>query len=161
MMTPNKLSPHSTPCTFLGYPADHKGYRCFDLTTRKVITSWHVIFDESQFSFMEMPTSTLAPSLPRLPMSSTTMMIRLDANNPHASVLVHRTHPPLTHLWRARRQGPTQVSVPVSILPLPHHWRACPRRINHLGLARVPASGTYPHLPQLRWVHRNPTCCKR
>ena len=35
----------------MGYPADHRGYRCFDLTTRRVITSRHVIFDEHTFPF--------------------------------------------------------------------------------------------------------------
>lgn len=35
IMTPHKLSPRSTPCVFLGYPSDHKGYRCLNLDTQK------------------------------------------------------------------------------------------------------------------------------
>ena len=31
--TPHKLAPRSTRCVFLGYPLEHKGYRCFDLTS--------------------------------------------------------------------------------------------------------------------------------
>jgi hypothetical protein len=54
--TPNKLSPRSTSCAFLGYPADHKGYRCFDLASHKVITSRHMVFDEAQFSFIAIPS---------------------------------------------------------------------------------------------------------
>jgi hypothetical protein len=49
---PHKLSARSTPCVILGYPANHRGYRCLDLQTRQVITSRHVIFDRhgSRFS---------------------------------------------------------------------------------------------------------------
>lgn len=47
----NKLSPHSTACVLLGYPADHRGYRCFDLSTCRVITSRHVVFDKNNFPF--------------------------------------------------------------------------------------------------------------
>jgi histone deacetylase 1/2 len=44
--TPNKLSARSCACVFLGYLSDHRGYRCFDLATRRVINSHHVSFDE-------------------------------------------------------------------------------------------------------------------
>lgn len=49
-------------CVLLGYPADHRSYRCLDLATRHVITSRHVVFDEDQFPFRsehsdEIPTT--------------------------------------------------------------------------------------------------------
>jgi hypothetical protein len=46
---PHKLAPCSTHCVFLGYSPDHKGYRCFDLTSCRVLISCHVVFDESDF----------------------------------------------------------------------------------------------------------------
>ena len=49
--TRHKLSPRSTPCVFLGYPPSQKGYRCLDLSTRKIIISRHVVFDETHFPF--------------------------------------------------------------------------------------------------------------
>ena len=45
--TTHKLQPRSTRCVFIGYPREHKGYRCFDLSSRRVIVSRHVIFDEA------------------------------------------------------------------------------------------------------------------
>jgi hypothetical protein len=36
---------------FLGYPLAHKGYLCLDISTRHVIISCHVAFDEFSFPF--------------------------------------------------------------------------------------------------------------
>jgi hypothetical protein len=47
----HKLAPRSTACVFMGYPSSHKGYRCLDISTRKIIISRHVVFDESTFAF--------------------------------------------------------------------------------------------------------------
>jgi hypothetical protein len=47
----NKLSPRSTLCVFLGYPSEHKGYRCLDLSSNRIIISRHVTFDETSFPF--------------------------------------------------------------------------------------------------------------
>lgn len=51
--SPHKLAARSTPCVFIGYPADHRGYRCFNPATGRVITSRHVIFDEDVFPFRD------------------------------------------------------------------------------------------------------------
>jgi hypothetical protein len=57
----HKLSPRSTRCVLLGYPQEHKGYCCFDLTTRKIIISRQVVFDETSFPYTDGTTSS-APS---------------------------------------------------------------------------------------------------
>ena len=49
----HKLAPHSTLCVFLSYYAHHKGYRCLDLSSNRVIISRHVIFNETAFPFAE------------------------------------------------------------------------------------------------------------
>ncbi|KAG7600292.1 GAG-pre-integrase domain [Arabidopsis suecica] len=49
--TPHKLAPRSVPCAFLGYPTDHRGFRCLDMSTKKIILSRHVTFDEASFPF--------------------------------------------------------------------------------------------------------------
>ncbi|CAJ2641560.1 unnamed protein product [Trifolium pratense] len=49
--TRNKLQPRSKPCVFLGYPSNHRGYKCLDLSNHKIFISRHVIFDENVFPF--------------------------------------------------------------------------------------------------------------
>jgi hypothetical protein len=39
---PHKLAPRSTRFVFLRYSLDHKGYRCLDITTHRVIVSRHI-----------------------------------------------------------------------------------------------------------------------
>lgn len=55
----HKLSPRSTPCLFLGYPSNHRGYRCLDLKTNCIIISRHVTFKEDMFPADEKETRTM------------------------------------------------------------------------------------------------------
>ncbi|KAJ9549163.1 hypothetical protein OSB04_021706 [Centaurea solstitialis] len=47
----HKLAPRSSACVYLGPSTDHRGYRCLDLITQKVIISRHINFDETYFPF--------------------------------------------------------------------------------------------------------------
>jgi hypothetical protein len=80
----HKLAPRSTAYVFLGYPSSHKGYRCLDLTTRRIIISRHVVFDEMQFPFSADPTSALPSSLDFLVTGHTVPVPRTAATTPHA-----------------------------------------------------------------------------
>jgi len=58
-VTPTYLLLHLTNslpgllCVFIGYSTHHKGYRCLNLSSNRVIISRHVIFDETSFPFAE------------------------------------------------------------------------------------------------------------
>jgi len=67
----HKLSPRSTLCVFLGYSAHHKGYRCLDLSSNRVIISRHVTFDESAFRFAERSSSSTPADLEFLDATNT------------------------------------------------------------------------------------------
>jgi hypothetical protein len=54
--TPHELAPRSCRCVFLGYSSDHKGYRCLDLTTNRLLVFRHIVFDESSFLFASSST---------------------------------------------------------------------------------------------------------
>nr|GEW17814.1 putative reverse transcriptase domain-containing protein [Tanacetum cinerariifolium] len=47
----HKLAPRSALCVFIGYSTQYKGYRCFDLSTRRMYIACHAQFDETVFPF--------------------------------------------------------------------------------------------------------------
>ncbi|GJT45304.1 ribonuclease H-like domain-containing protein [Tanacetum coccineum] len=55
----HKLEPCATPSILLGHAFNHRGYRCLDLKTNKIIISRHVTFDETVFPYV-----STQPALP-------------------------------------------------------------------------------------------------
>jgi hypothetical protein len=79
--TTHKLSARSSACVLLGYPSDHRGYRCFDLATRHVFTSWHVTFDEHEFPFRQaLPASPSSGSMPTVHDPTTDVVVQPSTN---------------------------------------------------------------------------------
>jgi hypothetical protein len=60
--TNNKLGARATPSLFLGHATNHRGYRCLDLNTNKIILSRHVTFDKTVFPFATMTSPTTTPT---------------------------------------------------------------------------------------------------
>ncbi|CAL1397617.1 unnamed protein product [Linum trigynum] len=47
--SPHKLAPRSRQCVFLGYSLIQSAYYCYDLLSKRLFTSRHVLFDEQVF----------------------------------------------------------------------------------------------------------------
>ncbi|CAI7880720.1 unnamed protein product, partial [Closterium sp. NIES-54] len=65
-LSADKLSPRATPCVFLGFPPDAPGWQFYHPTSRRVLSSQDVTFDESVPYYRLFPYRT--PSLPPPPL---------------------------------------------------------------------------------------------
>ncbi|GKE34552.1 ribonuclease H-like domain-containing protein [Tanacetum coccineum] len=96
----HKLEPCSTPCIFLGYPSNHRGYRCLDLASNKIIISRHVRFDEDVFPFGNVtPSNTptydfLLPHIQTTTNVPTTEPFVQHMNEPNTPITPHHITPP-------------------------------------------------------------------
>ncbi|CAI7750084.1 unnamed protein product [Closterium sp. NIES-53] len=67
--TADKLSSHAVPCVFLGFPPDTPGWQFYHPTSRRVLSSQDVTFDESVSYYHLFPYRTASPppsaALPR------------------------------------------------------------------------------------------------
>ncbi|KAJ9548019.1 hypothetical protein OSB04_020562 [Centaurea solstitialis] len=138
---PHKLAPRSSACVYLGPSTDHRGYRCLDLITQKVIISRHVVFDETHFPFPDFqpqPSSEeyesfdvddSPPSLPPIPdavvtppESSTTTSSSSSAEPSQPPAPATTSGHPMTTRSRTGSLKPKQIfnlSVTSDISPIP------------------------------------------
>ncbi|CAI5929969.1 unnamed protein product [Closterium sp. NIES-65] len=65
-LSADKLSPRAAPCVFLGFPPDAHGWQFYHPTSRRVLSSQDITFDESVPYYRLFPYRT--PSLPPLPL---------------------------------------------------------------------------------------------
>lgn len=97
---PNKLTPISISCIFLGYAPMQKGYYCLDLLTRKVYTSRHVVFNEDIFPYQTISTTSSPhtnqtrqphPPLTLVPISALQPATIMHSDQPSTAPSAHTT----------------------------------------------------------------------
>jgi hypothetical protein len=59
----NKFDPKTVLCIFVEYSDKHKEYKCFHPSSKKMIISRHVVFDESFFPYKQKIQNYITPSL--------------------------------------------------------------------------------------------------
>ncbi|CAI7817777.1 unnamed protein product, partial [Closterium sp. NIES-53] len=64
--TADKLSSRAVPCVFLGFPPDAPGWQFYHPTSRLVLSSQDVTFDESVSHYRLFPYCTASPPPPPL-----------------------------------------------------------------------------------------------
>jgi hypothetical protein len=114
-MSAHKLAARSTACVFLGYPSSHKGYRRLDLSSRRIIISRHIVFDESIFPF----TSTD----PITDTSTSDSLLDVDEDTVHCS-----TNPAAIH---------SHGHPPVSVVAPPPRRQATAPYVDHSGCCSI------------------------
>ncbi|KAJ9542159.1 hypothetical protein OSB04_028665 [Centaurea solstitialis] len=124
--TPHKLAPRSTPCVFLGYPSQHRGFRCLDLSTRHTSPIMRDILHSHHLP----PTPTVPSTTPlsSMALSPSSNQSSADIPGPHlppslpsvSSPTPHPTHP-MTTCSKSGIVKPTQrLNLhTTSITPLP------------------------------------------
>ncbi|CAI5996946.1 unnamed protein product [Closterium sp. NIES-65] len=65
-LSADKLSPRAVPCVFLGFPPDAPGWQIYHPTSRRVLSSQDVTFDESLPNYRLFPYRTAPLPLPPL-----------------------------------------------------------------------------------------------
>ena len=88
---PNKLSPRSIPCIFLGYNPSYKGFRCLDLTTNRLYITRHAQFDETHFLSLD---SSQAQPLSSLHISNFLEPCLFHTDLPSSSTAPYSQHVP-------------------------------------------------------------------
>ena len=156
------LDSHTTECIYLGFEEGYKGFKCWNPATKKLVISRDVIFDESSFPGLIMPSSGQdiaimvddPPEPPRRPIRS--------PERPYAAPVPPRAPaPPFVPPWPPLPDSPPVVHarlpeppvrppsplVPPRAAPAPRVPPAVPRRpLRAFGSEPPEAGPSHPYL---------------
>jgi hypothetical protein len=154
--TSHKLAPRSTACVFLGYPSSHKGYRCLDLATKRIIISRHVVFDETLFPFSAVSSSTSDLDFLSAPNPAATRVAApslRDVERPRPSPLLHEDDDPAILVRGPLLQALPLEQVTASPPPAPAPVPPAPLPADPRAIIRVYSRRPRPHRHSRRLCH--------
>ncbi|PRQ55598.1 putative RNA-directed DNA polymerase [Rosa chinensis] len=172
--TTHKFAPRSSPCIFIGYSHDHKGYDCLDPISGRIYTSRHVQFDETSFPFKTHTAHTsssthsdlpifLHPYSPPIPTTSPLSSQSFPSiPTPHTSSPTHHSTSTSPTLIPSPRSNPlpaipTSVPSPPPIpAPLPPNQPPLPNTSRHILRRSTPAPSPHNMLTRSKTGHSKP-----
>jgi len=111
----HKLDFRSTPCVFLGYSTLHVGYRCLDLSSKRIYLARHVRFHENIFPLdknEQIAATPKQPSTPSIPVTLHPLMQPFSVPSPlpltltyhylHVIMIILQLQVPIRHTHRRR-----------------------------------------------------------
>jgi len=94
----HKLDFRSTPCVFLGYSTLHVGYRCLDLSSKRIYLARHVRFHENVFPLDKIEQIAATPKNPPAPSKPVTLHPLMQASSVPSPLPPTLPTPPSAHL---------------------------------------------------------------
>jgi histone deacetylase 1/2 len=137
----DKLSYRSKPCIFIGYCFNHKGFWCFDPSSKRVYISRNVIFDEGIFPAREQ--SIFTDSANCLDSSGTSNTLFLPPSSPPFNFFpVPSSNIVSTHQTSLNITLPDN---PISPLPSTHPDSSSPASLLHTPVLPADQPETFPN----------------
>ena len=136
----DKLSFRSKPCIFIGYCSNHKGFRCFDPSSKRVYISRNVIFDEGIFPAREQSIFTDSANCLDSSGTSNTLFLPL-SSPPFNFFLVSSSNTVSTHQTSLNITLPDN---PISPLPSTHPDSSSPASLLHTPVLPADQPETFP-----------------